>query len=77
MRMVELFTTGPARILGLRRGTLAAGAAGDVTIFDTKTEWTYDANKSYSKSRNTPFDGRTFHGGPLVTIVAGAVVWRR
>lgn len=76
MRLVELFTTGPARILGIPRGTLATGAAGDVTIFSTDREWTYDVNKSYSKSRNSPFDGRTFQGGPAATIVGGQVVWR-
>ncbi len=75
-RCVELFTTGPARILGLDRGTLNPGAAGDVTIFSTNREWTYDVNKSFSKSRNSPFDGRTFRGGPVATIVAGRVVWR-
>jgi dihydroorotase len=74
-RLVELFTTGPARILGIARGTLAEGAAGDVTIFSTEREWTYDVNKSFSKSRNSPFDGRTFQGGPIVTIVNGRVVW--
>jgi dihydroorotase len=77
MRLVELFTTGPARILNLDRGTLAAGAAGDVTIFDTETEWTYDVNRSFSKSKNTPFDGAQFRGGPVATIVSGRIVWRR
>jgi dihydroorotase len=76
-RLVELFTTGPAGILRLDRGTLRRGAVGDVTIFDTETEWTYDVNRSYSKSRNSPFDGRTFRGGPVAAIVAGAVIWRR
>jgi dihydroorotase len=76
-RMVELFTTGPAGILGLDRGALKPGAPGDVTLFDTETEWTYDVNKSLSKSRNSPFDGRTFRGGPLAAIVAGEIVWRR
>ena len=75
-RMVELFTTGPARILGLDRGTLAVGAPGDVTVFSTDREWTYDVNKSFSKSRNSPFDGRTFVGGPVATVVAGEIVWR-
>jgi len=75
-RLVELFTTGPARILGLDRGTLKPGAAGDVTILSTNREWTYDVNKSFSKSRNSPFDGRTFRGGPVATIVAGRVVWK-
>jgi dihydroorotase len=75
-RMVELFTTGPARILGIDRGTLAKGAAADVTIFSIDREWTYDVNKSFSKSRNSPFDGKSFKGGPVATVVAGEVVWR-
>jgi dihydroorotase len=75
-RLIELFTTGPARILGIPRGTLAAGTAGDVTIFSLDREWTYDVNKSFSKSRNSPFDGKTFRGGPVATIVSGRIVWR-
>jgi dihydroorotase len=75
-RMVQLFTTGPARILGIDRGTLAKGAAADVTIFSIDREWTYDVNKSFSKSRNSPFDGKSFKGGPVATVVAGEVVWR-
>ena len=74
--MVELFTTGPARILGINRGTLAPGAPGDVTVFSTDREWTYDVNKSFSKSRNSPYDGKTFRGGPVATIVAGETIWR-
>jgi len=76
-RMVQLFTTGPAGVLHLDRGTLAAGAAADVTIFNTDLEWTYDVNQSASKSRNSPFDGHAFRGGPMATIVDGAIVWRR
>jgi dihydroorotase len=75
-RLVELFTTGPARILGIDRGTLAQGVAADVTVFSADREWTYDVNKSFSKSRNSPFDGKTFRGGPVATVVAGEVVWR-
>jgi dihydroorotase len=77
MRLVELFTTGPARILGLNRGTLATGGPGDITIFDLDLEWTYDVNRSYSKSKNSPFDGWHLRGGPVATVVGGAVVWRR
>ena len=75
--MVALFTTGPARVLRLDRGTLATGAPADVTIFSPDLEWSYDVNQSCSKSRNSPFDGRTFRGGPVATIVSGAIVWRR
>ena len=76
-RFVDLFTTGPANVLKLDRGTLAPGAPGDVTIFDLDTEWTYDVQQSFSKSRNSPFGGRKFRGGPLATIVAGNIVWQR
>jgi len=76
-RLVALLTTGPARVLHLDRGTLAVGAAADVTIFSTELGWMYDVNQSFSKSRNSPFDGHVFRGGPVATVVGGAVVWRR
>jgi dihydroorotase len=76
-RLIELFTTGPESILHLGRGMLALGAPADVTIFSTDFEWTYDVNQSCSRSRNSPFHGRTFRGGPMATIVGGRVVWRR
>jgi dihydroorotase len=75
--LVALFTTGPAHVLRLHRGTLTVGAPADVTIFSTSVEWTYDVNQSLSKSRNSPFDGRHFRGGPMATIVSGKIVWRR
>jgi dihydroorotase len=76
-RLVALLTTGPARVLHLDRGTLAVGAPADVTIFSTDLQWTYDVNQSFSKSRNSPFDGHRFRGGPVATVVDGAMVWRR
>jgi dihydroorotase len=76
-RMVELFTTGPESVMRLGRGTLAVGAPADVTIFSTSAAWTYDVNQSFSRSRNSPFHGRTFQGGPVATIVNGAFAWRR
>jgi dihydroorotase len=76
-RLVALLTTGPAGVLRLDRGTLRVGAPADVTIFSTDLRWTYDVNQSFSKSRNSPFDEHTFRGGPVATIVSGAMVWRR
>jgi dihydroorotase len=76
-RLVQLFTTGPANILKLDRGTLKPGAHGDVTVFDMDTEWTFDVQQSCSKSRNSPFHGRRFRGGPVATIVGGRIVWNR
>lgn len=76
MRLVELFTTGPARVLGMER-KIAAGEPGDLTIFSADHAWTYRAADSPSKSRNTPFDGRAFRGAPMATVVAGRVVFQR
>jgi dihydroorotase len=73
MRMVELFTVGPARVLGKER-KLVAGEPADVTIFSVDRPWTYSVKESASKSRNSPFDGRSFKGGPVATIVAGKIV---
>ena len=76
MRLVELFTTGPARVLGIER-KLAPKSPADITIFSPDHEWTFRAADSPSRSRNTPFDGREFRGAPIATIVAGRIVYRR
>lgn len=75
-RFVSLFTKNPANILSLDRGTLRPGSVADVTIFGLDHEWNYDVNRSPSKSRNSPFNGHRFTGGPVATIVGGQVVWR-
>jgi len=76
-RIVELFSAGPARALNLRgRGSLARGAPADVTIFDPARRWTFDAAKSLSKSRNTPFDGWQLTGKAVATIVGGRFAYR-
>jgi dihydroorotase len=73
-RLVELFTAGPARVLGMER-SIAPNQPADLTIFSVDRQWTFRAADSASKSRNTPFDGRSFKGGPVATIVAGKVVY--
>src|SRR5438128_2109963 len=77
IRIVELFTSGPARVFDLRgRGSLARGNFADVTIFDPRKRWTFEAAKSRSKSKNTPFDGWQLTGKVLATIISGDVVYR-
>lgn len=75
-RMVELLATNPAKLFNLDRGTLKAGSVADVTIFDPEKQVRFDATKSQSKSRNTPFDGWEMKGAPVATIVGGKIVWR-
>jgi dihydroorotase len=76
-RIVELLATNPAKIAGFNnRGTLAKGAHADVTIFDPKAKWKYEAKNSKSKSRNTPFDDCDFFGKVVATIVGGRFVYK-
>ncbi|MHB1398424.1 MAG: dihydroorotase [Trichloromonadaceae bacterium] len=74
---IRLLTCGPAQALGIPRGTLAAGVAADVTIIDPELNWTLEADKLASKSKNTPFDGWIMKGAATHTLVAGKVVYQR
>jgi dihydroorotase len=76
LRLVELFTTGPARVLGRSR-RLAPGELADLTLFSVDHPWTFDAAGTASRSRNSPFDGRQFRSAPMMTIVAGRIAYRR
>ncbi|MEJ7616344.1 MAG: amidohydrolase family protein [Pyrinomonadaceae bacterium] len=77
-RLVELCSVNPARIFDLaQRGTLRPGSHGDVTLLDPDFEWTFDAARSKSKSRNTPFGGWEFKGAAVATIVGGRIVYQR
>lgn len=75
-RLIKMLTTNPAGLLGLKAGTLSAGAPGDVTLIDPDLEWTVDASAFQSASRNTPFDGCQLKGRAVRTIVEGKTVWQ-
>jgi dihydroorotase len=73
--VIAKYTIGPARLLGLPKGTLAAGAAADVTVLDPNREWVFDKTASASKSLNSPFCGWRLKGRAVATIVGGRKVW--
>jgi dihydroorotase len=73
-RLVEALTSGPARTFGLPGGALARGAPADVAVLDPATEWTLDAARLRSKSRNTPWKGTRLVGRCVMTMVGGRVV---
>jgi dihydroorotase len=66
-------TINPARILGIKKGTLAIGADADVTVIDPDVRWTVDPAKFRSKSTNTPFAGWKLQGRADTVIVGGRV----
>ena len=72
--MVELFTVGPAEVLGIDKGTLDIGTDADITIIDPAAIKTVNPNEFLSKGKNTPFKGMTLKGWPWMTIIKGRVV---
>ena len=74
--LIAKYTTAPARLLGLTKGTLQPGADADVTVFDPDLPWRFDREDSVSKSINNPFYGWPLRGKAVLTVVAGKIVWR-
>jgi len=74
--LIAKFTVAPARLLKLDKGTLRAGADGDVTVFDPDREWVFDRAQSASKAFNSPFYGWRLKGQVVATVVAGRLVYQ-
>ena len=60
--LIDKFVTGPRKILQLEVPSITVGNTANLTIFDTETEWTFTEDDIYSKSKNSPFIGKTFTG---------------
>lgn len=74
--VIKKFTSAPARLLGLAKGTLKPGADADVTVLDPDRSWHFTREESASKSHNSPFHNWPLKGRAIYTIVGGQVVWR-
>ncbi len=73
--VIDLMTRRPAELMRLPAGTLAAGAAADLCLFDPAEKWHYDAKAGFSKSSNSPWSGQTLTGRVRTTVVGGKVVF--
>jgi dihydroorotase len=72
--LVEKMSINPSKILGLNRGTLKPDAIADITVIDPVIQWTVEADKLASKSKNSPFLGWNVKGAAACTVLAGRVV---
>ena len=75
-QVLDLMSASPAALLGLDKGTLAAGRDADLILFDPDQEWIIDKTKFASKGRNTPFHGRTVRGRVKYTISRGTIIYQ-
>lgn len=75
MDWVRKVSCNPARILGVKGGSLAPGSPADVTLLDLNRSWKVDPAQFRSKGKNTPFKGWTLRGKVVHTLVGGQVVY--
>lgn len=75
-RFVEMLSTAPAQMLGLKnKGRIAVGADADLTIFSPNKDVTVNVESFAGKGRNNPFHGWKLKGAPVMTIVAGRIAY--
>ena len=76
-QLVEKMALAPAKILGINRGTLKIGSDADIVIIDINREFKVKSEEFISKGKNSPFEGWTLKGMPVITICKGRVFdWR-
>jgi dihydroorotase len=74
---VARLTEGPAQVIGRSPATLRPGSRADIVIFDPDQLWVVDAARFASRSKSTPLHGQQLKGQVMLTMAAGAVVFRR
>ena len=75
-KLAEKLALNPAKILGINKGTLSAGADADIVIVDPNREWVVEKKEFLSKSKNSPFLGRKLKGSMEYTICGGKVAYK-
>ena len=72
----KIFSTNAAKVFDLKtKGEIAVGNDADFTVLDLKREGKFDITTFQTKAEYSPFDGWEYKGAPVMTIVAGKVVF--
>jgi dihydroorotase len=74
---VRKLTTGSASVLGIPGGVLVEGSEADLVVIDPDCEYVLSEKDILSKSKNTPFIGKTMTGRTVLTMIGGRIVWDR
>ena len=73
--LVDRFTAGPARVLGLPTPTLSVGGPADFTVIRPDAAWTVRGAEFAAPVPRTPFEGRTLGARVVATVRAGRVLF--
>ncbi len=74
-RIIEAMTIAPAQFLSLPTGTLEVGKQADISIANLAATIDISPENMLSKSKNTPYLGKTLQGSIETTICNGRVTW--
>lgn len=74
--LVDALTRKPAALFDLPYGRLEVGAPADLVLLDLETVRPVEPKSFYSKGKNTPFAGQLLTGYPVMTLVAGKIVFK-
>ena len=76
-KLIAAMTSNPAKILGIKKGSLDVGNDADLCQLDINRPWVVKQNKLKSKSKNTPIENRKLQGQVLKTFVKGELSFER
>ena len=76
-RAIKKMSLNPASVLGISGGFIGEGGIADLAIVDPAHEYVLKKDDIQSKSKNSPFIGKTLKGRNTLTLVEGRIVWER
>lgn len=75
-RLLDLMSQKPAEVFGLPYGKLEVGEVADLVVIDLERESVIEPETFQSLGKNTPYAGQKVCGIPVMTLVAGKVVYK-
>lgn len=75
-QLSQIMSEKPAKILGIKKGLIKDGYAGDIVLVDEDASYVINSGEFESKGKNTPFNGLSVYGKVMMTIKAGVIVYK-
>ena len=76
LKLVELISSNPAKLLNLKAGSLKKGSNADIVLFDPNKKINLSSALIKSKSKNFPYENKKAFGKVYLTMVDGKIIFR-
>jgi dihydroorotase len=77
IKLLATLTSNPAKILGIKKGSLDVGHDADLCVLDINKPWIVKKSEIKSKSKNTPIENRKLQGQVILTFIKGKISYER